>query len=124
MRLRPFPLAAVMPLVLFIAAAVYPLNAFKLPASATSWMATALLASPFAVFALAGLQMGLRRRATPVFCALSIAAIIPWYFCLLVMAWFKPGFGGAVVLGILLAIGALVMVLPYHFATRRPRAAS
>lgn len=99
-------------------ALVWPFVAYGLAVTGQSILAIVLLAAPFIVLTGATLLLGRQRSAGSFLGLAFLLAFVPWYFCLFLMAWFKPGLVGAAVLGGLMGLAALVLVWLVHLATR------
>jgi hypothetical protein len=99
-------------------ALVWPFRAYGLAVTGPSVLAVVLLAMPFIVFTGATRVLARRRTAGLLLVLLFLLAFVPWYVCLILMAWFQPGLVGAAVLGGLMGLAALVLARLVHFATR------
>lgn len=100
-----------------IAAAIAPFRMFELPLTPSAVLSTTLLALPFFVFAAAIYFLRHRRSVGTWLVPICILTYLPWQMSMVLMAWFKLALAGAVVLGGLMGLGALLIVWIYHRAT-------
>lgn len=100
-----------------IAAAIAPLRMFELPLTPSAVISTTLLALPFFVFAAAIYVLRHRRSVGTWLVPICMLTYLPWQMSMVLMAWFKLAVAGAVVLGGLMGLGALLIVWIYHRAT-------
>lgn len=111
-------LFALLALIAAIAAAVAPFRTFQLPLIPTAVLSTTVLALPFFVFAAAIYLLRHRGSVGRWLVPLCVASYLPWQFSIFLMAWLKLALPGALVLGGLMGVGALLVVWIYHRATR------